>query len=161
MKQHDDVVRAMTQERNLLLRVLMQVEERWPDYLAFEMPGWRQPGGYLGHLALLERHFLREAKALAAGRDSDLRYMDDAWRDRTLAGSRPRTWSQLHASLARSRADFLGFVARCSDEEWRRAADHPSIAPNLRPRGVAKMIARHDYEHREELERLLSEAING
>ena len=161
MDRHDDVVRTMTQERARLLQVLERVEDRWPDYLGFEMPGWPQPGGYLGHLALLERHFLREAKALAAGRDSDLRYMDEAWRDRTLAGSRPRTWAQLHAALARSRADLLAFVARCSEEAWRRAADHPSIAPNLRPRGVAKMIARHDNEHREELERRLEEAAVG
>lgn len=156
MQRHDDAVRQVMFERSRLLEVLEKVEDRWPEYMSFEMPGWPQPGGFLGHLALLERHFLREARTIAAGRDDQLRYYDEAWRDHTLAASRPRTWAQLHAALARTRADLLAFVARCSESAWRRAADHPSIAPNLRPRGVIKMIARHDREHREELERLLA-----
>ena len=157
MEHHDDAVRESLRERARLLEVLGRVEERWPDYLAFEMPGWPLPGGYLGHLALLERHFLREARALAEGRDADLRFMDEGWRDRLLAASRPRTWAELHAALARTRAGLLAFVARCPEGAWRRAADHPSIAPNLRPRGIVKMIARHDREHREELEARLGE----
>lgn len=161
MDHHDDAVRDLLRERARLLEVLQRVEERWPDYSGFTMPGWPAPGGYLGHLALLERHFLREARALAEGRDQDLRFMDEAWRDRVLGASRPRSWPQLHAALARSRADVLAFVARCPEAAWRRAADHPSIAPNLRPRGVVKMIARHDREHREELEARLEEDSRG
>lgn len=161
MEHHDDVVRGLLHERARLIEVLEQAEAAWPDYLAFEMPGWPQPGGYLGHLAYLERQFLREAETLAGGRDSELRFLDEARRDRALAANRPRTWTQLHAALARSRADLLAFVARCPEAAWRRATDHPSIAPNLRPRGVMKMIARHDREHREELESRLREAARG
>lgn len=161
MEHHDDVVRDAIDERARLVEVLERVEERFPDYLHFEMPGWSLPGGYLGHLALLERHFLREARALAEGRDDNLRFMDDAWRDRVLAAHRPRTWPELHAALARTRAELLAFVARVPEAGWRRAADHPSIAPNLRARGVVKMIARHDREHRAELEARLGEGLHG
>jgi hypothetical protein len=161
MEHHDDVVRDLLQERARLIQVLERTEAAWPDYMTFEMPGWPQPGGFLGHLAYLERQFLREAKALAAGRASELRFLDEAKRDHALAANRPRTWAHLHASLARTRADVLTFVARCPEAAWRRAADHPSIAPNLRPRGVMKMIARHDREHREELEARLREVAVG
>lgn len=161
MERHDDALRQLSLERARLLEVLGRVEDRWPDYLSLDMPGWPQPGAFLGHLALLERHFLKEARAIAAARDAELRYMDDAWRDRILNLSRPRTWAQLYAALARTRADLLAFVARCPEPAWRRAVDHPSIAPDLRPRGVIKMIARHDREHREELEHRISLHLAG
>lgn len=161
MEHHDDVVRNAIHQRALLVEVLQQTEERFPVYLDFKMPGWDMPGAYLGHLALLERHFVLEARALAEERFAHLRFLDEQWRDRVLAMARPRTWAQLHAAMARARAELLGFVAKVPEADWRRVADHPSIARNLSPRGIVKMIARHDREHREELEAHLKEGRHG
>lgn len=156
MNRWDDAVVDLDAQRTALLDTLRRLEARYPDYDAVRVEGWEAPGAFLGHLALTERHFLREARMLAAGRFAELRYYDEAWRDATLVRSRPRSWPQLHAALARTRADLLAFVARCPADAWLRAADHPRIGPNLRPRGVIKMIARHDREHRAELEALLN-----
>lgn len=136
------------------MRTLARVEERWPDYQAFAFQGW-PPGHYLGHLAYAARLFTGEARKIAEGRDAEIGYFDEGDRDRALRLHRPRSYAQLAAALARQQAELLALAARVPEEAWTRALDHPRIGPRLRPRGLVKFIARHEREHREELERLL------
>ncbi len=147
--------RSMTRYREVAAQLS---EEDWNTLVTGE-EGW-VARDMLGHLMTGERGMIYNAKRSAAGQSTTM--PEDFDLDRYNQGQSrkqaDKSVAQLQAEFDTVRAATLSFLNELSDEQMALPTVHPVVKP-ITVGGIFKVIAIHQTQHAEELEKALEKKL--